>query len=57
MDTMYEYDHLTLTEAYDILEKVKDIYPIGFEPLFPTYTWYPGSGIPYKQYQACKKKI
>ena len=57
MDTISEYDNLTITEAYDILEKIKDIYSIGFEPLLPTYTWYPGCDISYKQYQACKKKI
>ena len=57
MDTTSEYDHLTVTEAYAILEPIKDAWMIGSEPQVPTYTWYLGCGISYEKYQACKKKI
>ena len=57
MDTTSEYDHLTVTEAYAILEPIKDEWMIGSEPQVPTYTWYLGCGILYEKYQACKKKI
>ena len=57
MDTTSEYDHLTVTEAYAILEPIKDSWMIGSEPQVPTYTWYLGCGISYDKYQACKKKI
>ena len=57
MDTTSKYDHLTIADAYAILEKIKDTDNIGHESVLPTYTWYPGCGISYEQYQACKKKI
>ena len=57
MDTTSEYDHLTVTEAYAILEPIKDAWMIGNELQVPTYTWYQGCVISNEKYQVCKKKI
>ena len=52
-----DYDNLTVTEAYDVLEKFKLVCNIGYESLVPIYMYYPNRKTSYEQFRACMDKI
>ena len=57
MDMISDYDNLTIEEAYDILKKFKLVCDIGYEPLVPTYMYYPNRKTSYEKFRACMYKI
>ena len=57
MDTISQNASITITSAYKILERFKDKYNIGHEPLIPTNTYYPNNKTSYKKFKACMDMI